>query len=627
VIIGTAGHVDHGKTALVYALTGTDTDRLPEEKRRGITIDLGFAMMRLPDGQGGTTQVSFIDVPGHHAFVRNMLAGTGGIDCALLVIAADEGVKAQTEEHLAICSLLGIERGLVALTKRDAVDSDRLEQTRRNAVALLKNTFLGGAPMLAVSAKTGEGLPELRDELAAVAASVPARSDNFVPRLYPDRAFSMRGFGTVVTGTLQSGAMRVGSTLALEAGGRTVRVRGLQVHGRNLESAFAPCRVALNLAGIEPRDLQRGQTLMDAGTLAATMLVDAEIFLLPGAPVLKHRSRVRFHAFTADIGATVLLYDAELLKGGASALVRLQLERAMVLTPGDRFVLRVPSPAATIGGGRVLDTIGQRGVRKAEARRWLEQFRDADGEKQLELRVERAGLSGASIDDLTRETGRRAETIQEAVKSMARRGAVIARSTEHEAADFAVSAKALALAETAMLAQITRAKNGSILRAELRSRNGLSDAVFELAVEQLRLEGKIEGDDVLALAGRAGLVDARLQKNASEVEREYRKAGIAPPLLREIAERLKLTPDELRDAMTLLLRSKRLVRLGSDDLYIHCDAVGKLSAKLGAHRGEAFDVGRFKSFTGLTRKHAIPLLEYLDRTHITRNVAGTRYVV
>ncbi len=626
VIIGTAGHIDHGKTTLIYALTGTDTDRLPEEKRRGITIDLGFAMMRLPDPQGATIQVSFIDVPGHHAFVRNMLAGTGGIDCALLVIAADEGVKAQTEEHLAICSMLGIQRGLVVLTKRDAVGAERLEQTRRNAAAFLTNTFLGDAPLLAVSAKTGEGLAELRDALAALAASVPARSQEFVPRLYPDRAFSMRGFGTVVTGTLQSGEMRVGDTLTLEPRGRPARVRGMQVHGTSAATASAPCRVALNLAGIEPRDIQRGQALMHAGTLITTTLVDAEVSLLPGAPALKHRSRVRFHAFTADTGATVLLYDTELLRGGASALVRFQLERPLVLIPGDPFVLRAPSPAATIGGGRVLDTIGRRGVRKAKALQWLRQLQRADIEEQLALRIERHDSRGAPIQQLTQETGIREEAIQKIVHALIARGIAVARSTDN-VASFVVSADSLSKSEAAMLTHVTQAKNGSISRAELRSRCRLTAPVFEMALERLVNTGKIEGGDVLALHGRSGLVNAQLQKHASEIEREYLNAGIAPPLLLEVSERLKISPTDLREAMTLLLRSKRLARLGSDDLYIHSDAVAKLSAGLAAHKGEAFDVGRFKNFTGLTRKHAIPLLEYLDRAHITRNVAGTRIVI
>src|SRR6185312_9234343 len=408
IIFGTAGHIDHGKTALVRALTGTDTDRLPEEKRRGITIDLGFASMRLPDGRGGELRLSFIDVPGHHAFVRNMLAGAGGIDCALLVIAADEGVKEQTREHLAICSLLGIERGLVVLTKKDAVDAARLERTREQASRFLEGTFLRDAPVLAVSARTGEELTELRKALFELAVSVPVRSDDFVPRLSPDRAFSMRGFGTVVTGTLRAGMMRAGSVLELQPEGRKVRVRGLQVHGESVEAAYAPCRAALNLTGVEAAEVRRGQMLAPAETLVATAVLDAEILLLPDTSALKHRARVRFHAFTADIGATVLLYEAEALGAGATAIARLKLDHPQALVPGDRFVLRMPSPAMTIGGGLVLDTACRRGVRKADALRWLRRLREADEKRRMELRVERHGTAGAGIADLVRETGLRA---------------------------------------------------------------------------------------------------------------------------------------------------------------------------------------------------------------------------
>lgn len=623
IIAGTAGHIDHGKTALVHALTGTDTDRLPEEKRRGITIDLGFASMRLADG----TQISFIDVPGHHAFVRNMLAGAGGIDCVLLVIAADEGVKAQTREHLAICTLLGIKHGIVVLTKIDAVDAQRLEETRRSVAALLRESFLRDSQMLAISAKTGEGLAELRDALVRLAANVPARRADFVARMYPDRAFSMRGFGTVVTGTLLSGEMDAGSSLALEPGGRTARIRGIQVHGRSVGSASAPCRIALNLAGIEPREIERGHALMPLETLSGTTLVDAEVSLLPGAAALKHRARVRFHSFTADIGATVLLYQSEMAGREEPPLVRLQLERPLALAPGDRFVLRLPSPSETIGGGRVLDAVCRRGVRKAESLRWLERIREAGQDRQLELRIERRGVAGIGVADLVRETGLRADAVGEAVKLLTQRGQAVANITNKGNVEFVVSAKGLDAAEAAMLAQVTEGKNGSISRAELRSRVRLSEAVFEVALRRMAGAGKIEGGDLIAVPGRTSGMNEPLQRHAGAVEGQYISAGIAPPSVRELAERLKLSPAEMRDAITLLLRSRKLVRLGSDDLYIHCDSLAKLSARLIAHRGEAFDVARFKSFTGLTRKHAIPLLEYLDRAHVTRNAGGSRIVV
>jgi selenocysteine-specific elongation factor len=621
VILGTAGHIDHGKTALVHALTGTDTDRLPEEKRRGITIDLGFAAMRLADSD---LRISFIDVPGHHAFVRNMLAGTGGIDAVLLVIAADEGVKEQTREHVAICSLLGIERGLVALTKADAVDRDRLEQTRHGVTEYLAGTFLNAAPVLPVSAKTREGVAELRTELARLAAAIPEQCGDFLTRLAPDRSFSMRGFGTVVTGTLRAGSIRAGATLALQPANRDVRVRGLQVHGEAVTAASAPCRVALNLTGIEPEAIHRGQMLVEPGTLEPAVVIDVEIQLLPDSPPLKHRARVRLHVFTADVGATVLLYEDEKISAGRTALARLQLQEPLVLVPGDRFVLRQSSPAATLGGGRVLDAAPRRGWKKAQTLEWLKRIQDAGREDQLQLRIARRGADGVALAELGRETGLRTEVMQPCLCVLTQRGLIAAR--EHPP-QFVMSAEVLAQIEAAMLGHVLEANNGAIARAELRSRMKLSEAAFAMALGRLLANKKPQGGDVLTRFGRASLVNDAGRQRAAAVERAYAVAGIAPPLLREVADRLRLNPTQTREAITLLVRENRLIRIGTDDLYIHCEAAATLRQRLQQHRGEAFDVARFKTFTGLTRKHAIPLLEYLDRAHVTRNTAGTRTVV
>lgn len=468
-------------------------------------------------------------------------------------------------------------------------------------------------------------MADLREALCALALSVPARSDDFVPRLSPDRAFSMRGFGTVVTGTLRAGTMRAGSAMELQPSRHKVRVRGLQVHGESVEAAYAPCRVALNLAGVEAAEIGRGQMLAPAETLVPTAVLDAEISLLPDTSALKHRARVRFHAFTADVGGTVLLYEAESLSAGATAIARLKLDQPQVLVPGDRFVLRMPSPAMTIGGGLVLDTACSRGVRKADALRWLRRLREADEKRRMELRVERHGTPGTGIADLVRETGLRADVVEKAIRDLAQQNQLAARFDRRGAVEVVMAVKLLRDAEAAMMAQIQQAKNGCISRAELRSRAGLNEAVFGLVLDGLSSAGRIEGHEALSATGCAG-VDTNLQKHAAAVEREYCLAGIAPPLLRDVAMRLKLNSAEMREAMTDLLRSKRLIRLGPHDLFIHCDAVAMLSTRLGEHRGERFDVARFKSFTGLTRKHAIPLLEYLDRAHVTRNSAGIRVV-
>lgn len=619
VIVGTAGHIDHGKTALVRALTGTDTDRLPEEKKRGITIDLGFAAMRLRNAAGTEFEVSLIDVPGHHAFIRNMLAGAGGIEAVLLVIAADEGVMAQTREHVDICSLLGIERGVVAITKCDTVDTDRRNVTLRDVKAWLESTFLRGAEVVPVSALSGEGIEDLQREIAKIASEIPQRNRDFIPRLPPDRSFAMRGFGTVITGTLQHGSIVTGSTLSLTPGEKRVRVRGIQVHGKAVDHVEAPSRVALNLSGVEHRDIHRGQMLVPENTLSSTKIIDAEVSLLPQSRPLRHRAVVRLHAFTSDVAATVLLYRSETTPAGETAIVRLQLDTPQVLVPGDRFVLRQPSPPATIGGGRVLEIAMPRRQRKADSLAWLLQIRDADTRQQFLLRIARRGTSGIATAELVRETGWMPDAIHRLVEELIRGGEVVAT---WDGEGRYLSTAAAAQAETTLLRAVTEAKNHTMARAELRSRSGLRDEVFSLAVQRLTAADKLSGTDYLCLPESSELPADALRRMTA-VEQEYRSAGVAPPLVADVAQRLNLAEKEIRATITLLLRGKRLLRLGSDDLFIHCNSVAQLAEQLRTHRGEQFDVARFKAFTGLTRKHAIPLLELLDRNHITRSQPGT----
>lgn len=622
IIVGTAGHIDHGKTALVYALTGTDTDRLPEEKERGITIDLGFAALDVQSPQGEKLHLSLIDVPGHHAFIRNMLAGAGGIDCVLLVIAADEGVKAQTEEHLAICSLLGIERGLVALTKIDAVDAERALTAKQEVEAFLQGSFLEGAPVLGVSALRGEGLIELKAAIAAMAAEAPERSSERVMRLPLDRSFSMRGFGTVVTGTLQAGVLRVGDSLEQHPGGRLLRVRGMQVHGRAQDAAQAPCRVALNLPGVEVAEIGRGDTLTVPGTASAARSIDVELSMLPGAPALKHGGRVRVHAFTAETLARVLLFDPQGERGIPARFARLRLADPLLVLPGDRIVLRQTSPAVTIGGATVLDTAAPAATRKAAALEWLKLFAAADEQQRLLMRVGRAGMKGIGIEMLQQETGLTTATLRMRMAALAEGGGVV----EFREQQGYITAEALAAAVAMAEKEVARA--GPLTRAALRSRIGLNAPVFELALDRLTAGSSYEvvGESVR----RRGVGDAipehrRIQLQA--IEEIYARAGLAAPLLSEVMRETRLATAEMRELITLLLRLKRLVRMGADDAFVHPGALQALYAELRKHRGESFDVGRFKQFTGLTRKHAIPLLEHLDSARVTRNNGGTRIVL
>ena len=622
IVLGTAGHIDHGKTSLVFRLTGTDTDRLPEEKSRGITIDLGFAAMRFDQEH---IELSLVDVPGHHAFVRNMLAGAGGIDCVMLVIAADDGVKPQTTEHLAICTLLGVCHGIVVLTKKDAVNAEHLQRTSAEVRQFLQNTFLQNAPMLAVSARTGEGIAELKAELARLVARIPDRSADFLPRLPLDRAFSMKGFGTVVTGTLQAGSMHVGESLELQPGARVVRVRSLQVHGSPRDHADAPCRLALNLAAVEVQEVKRGDTVLPPATLGCVSTVDAEVVMLTGVSPLKHRSRVRLHAFTSDTLATVLRYENDAAAEQKTTLIRLKLFEPMLLAPGDRFVLRQASPPLTIGGGRVLDAYPLSGLRKAAALAWLKQINTASREEQLRLRVLRRGVAGINLTGLIAETALTLQALQSAIEPLLSQAQLVA-SRSQGAPQHLLASESLEQASAHLLRELGRMNGEPISRAELRSKTRLSEWVFELALKPMMASEVVQAErDGLRLAASSGNLSAR-DPYLAQVEELYIRAGLASPILSEVSDKTGISSADLQRLITQMLRAKKLVRMGADNLFIHADALDRLTSALRQHRGETFDVARFKSFTGLTRKHAIPLLEYLDRTHVTRNNSGTRSI-
>jgi selenocysteine-specific elongation factor len=621
VVLGTAGHIDHGKTALVYALTGTDTDRLPEEKSRGITIDLGFAFLDLQDSAGDSIQLSLIDVPGHHAFIRNMLAGTGGIDCVMLVVAADEGIKPQTTEHLAICALLGIRHGIVAITKQDAVAPERLEAARHEVRRFAEHTFLENAPVVAVSARTGAGIATLKRALAQLALSVPTRNADAILRLPLDRAFSVRGFGTVVTGTLQAGSLHVGDAVHLQPEGRSVRVRGIQVHGAPVSETHAPGRVALNLVGVEVAEVHRGHTIVPPETLSPVNTVDVELTVLPGMPALRHRTTQRLHAFTSETTARVLLYHPG--ENSAAPLARLRLSKPLLLTPGDRFVLRQPSPAITVGGGRVLDAYPLPRLRKAAANAWLEQLREAAPEQQILLRVRRRGLQGISIKTLSRETGLDTDALRPIIAPLIASKQLIA--VEHTAVGHFLCPGALAEAVELLSKELERSEARSLSRAELRSRTKLEDWVFALAavrLPQVKPVQAVGNQFTLRGAGAKEPTEA-----LAKVEALYRTAGLASPIVSEVAATLQLPHGEVPPLITILIRAGKLVRMGADNLLIHAEALVRLRTELEKQRGQTFDVGRFKAFTGLTRKHAVPLLEYLDGARVTRNQNGIRTVL
>jgi len=629
IIVGTAGHIDHGKTALVKALTGIDADRLEEEKRRGITIDLGFAHMTLPAPNGEMLRLGFVDVPGHERFVRNMLAGVGGIDLVLLVIAADEAIKPQTREHFDILQLLGVQRGITVLTKSDAVDAETLDVVRLEVEEFLRGTFLDSAqsPVLAVSSLTGAGLEELKRAMVMAAAEVQPRDAGAIARLPIDRVFTMKGFGTVVTGTLVAGTIRRDSELEVFPTGRRVRVRGAQVHGDFADSATAGQRTALNLVGASTEDLSRGMTLVPPATLEKTRRADVSLRLLASATrPLKNRARVHLHCYTLETVAEVVLYGTKEVAPGERAFARLKLTEPALLLPGDRFILRQFSPVVTIGGGVVLDAAPI--ARMPEHDEFLKTSAEGNATAILAARVARRNHNGISISQLTAETGWTRNFI-EAQLTQAGKAGRVARAGELLLHFPALEALKLDIVATVEDFQKKNPLVSGIQKQELRERARASAEVFELTLEMLVREKKIEiVGDVVRLPGHGVVMKDEESESKKKIEDAFASAGLKVPALHEVIAGLKIDKVRAQKIVTLLLRDKILVKV-SDELVFHRSALQELRRQLVAYKAKSatIDVGKFKELTGVSRKYAIPLLEYLDRERMTRRVGDAREIL
>jgi selenocysteine-specific elongation factor len=629
VIVGTAGHIDHGKTALVKALTGIDADRLEEEKRRGITIDIGFAHLELPAPGGETLRLGFVDVPGHERFVRNMLAGIGGIDLVLLVIAADESIKPQTREHFDICRLLSVRRGITVLTKSDLVDPETLDVVRLEVEDFLRGTFLdpSHAPIVAVSSLTGAGMDELKRALVRVASEVPARDSASLGRLPIDRVFSMKGFGTVVTGTLISGEIQKEAELEVFPTGKHVRVRGIQVHGTSSEQARAGQRTALNLAGATTEELARGMTLALPATFNATSRVDVQLSLLASAKPLKDRARVHFHSYTSETIATVVLYGKKQIDPGETAFAQLRLADPTLLLPGDRFIIRKFSPVITIGGGVVVENAPAAKVRDvASYTAYLASLAGESRFDALRARVVLAGAHGLGLAEAVARTGWSSPQVLAASSKIPD----IIRVNE-----ILIAKSALEALRTKLLASLDsfHRKNPlvpGISREELRgSFLAASPEVFAHAIETAVKDKKIEfSGDLVRLTGRGVAMKDEETESQKVIENAFASAGLKVPALKDVLAGLKVDKARAQKIVTLLLRDKVLVKI-SEDLVFHRDTLADLRKRLAAEKAKSprIDITRFKDLTGVTRKYAIPLLEYLDREHVTRRVGDERIIL
>jgi selenocysteine-specific elongation factor len=634
VIVGTAGHIDHGKTALVKALTGIDADRLEEEKRRGITIDIGFAHLELPAPDGSRIRLGFVDVPGHERFVRNMLAGVGGIDLVLLVIAADEGIKPQTREHFDICRLLAIRRGITVLTKSDAVDAETLEVVRLEVEDFVRGSFLDPAksPVVAVSSLTGAGLDELKSALAQVASEVAAKDSAALARLPIDRVFTMKGFGTVVTGTLVSGTIRKSDEEELEifSGGKRARVRGIQVHGSPAQAAIAGQRTALNLAGLSTEDLARGMTLATVETFHSTSRVDALLSLLPSAKPLKDGARVHFHAYTMETIAEARLYGARQLKPGDEQFVQLRLSEPALLLPGDRFIVRQFSPVVTIGGGLVLDASPLlRKQPQHDIAAFLTKMMTGLPEEVLAARVRRRAIRGLPLDDVPGEMNIRRE---EATTLAAKAGLVLCGQVLVASTGYA-EAKGLTRQAVRKFHDANPLVAG-MSKEELRDQTNLSPEVFNSVLGKLVEEKQLEvAGELVHLAGRGVVMKDEEAESKKTIEQAFASAGLKVPSLKEVLAGLKVDKIRAQKIVTLLLRDKVLIKI-SEELVFHQSALLDLRHKIAALKNSTpkidvarFDVARFKDMTGVSRKYAIPLLEYLDRERVTRRVGDERVIL
>jgi len=620
----------------VEALTGTHPDRLEEEKRRGITIDLGFAFL---DFEG--VRFGFVDVPGHERFVRNMLAGVGGIDLVLLVVAADESVMPQTREHFDICRLLGIPRGVVALTKSDLADADTLSLARLETEELVRDSFLEGAPIVAVSARSGTGLAELKDTLVRAAESCPARDTAGAFRLPIDRSFAIKGFGTVVTGTLMSGSLRAEDEAEILPEGTRVRVRGLQSGGRKIGTARAGQRTAVNLAGVEHSAVTRGMTLVPPGRFSPTTRIHARVELLASARPMRRRFRAHLFQGSAETIAVVRILDPaneeRAIGPGESRFAELRTAAPIFVLPGDRFVLRQYSPVITMGGGVVLDAAPTRRSRDAAAfRRRLETLVTGDPPAVLEALVADSPR-GLTIGHVSRRTGWSDAEVRAAIESLVAGGkARVLAGTGGEAGIIATAQAYSALLER--LREEVEAYHRANPLAEGISKEELrikvarlaGPAMFRAALGELAGAGRIAiAGDTVKRAGREISLAPEEARAKEQIEQAFAQAGLTVPSLKEVLEKLPVEAARAQKIVQILLREQALVRV-TVDLVFHRTAlerVRQLLADYKKQRGERMSVPAFKELTGITRKYAIPLLEHLDRERVTRRQGDERVIL
>jgi selenocysteine-specific elongation factor len=622
-VVGTAGHIDHGKTALVRALTGVDTDRLPEEKRRGITIDLGFASWFTDD-----YQIGFIDVPGHERFVKNMLAGVGGIDSALLVVAADESIKPQTREHFAICRLLDIRTGVVAITKRDLVDDDIVGLVRLEIEEMVAGSFLAGKPIVAVSSVTSAGLDELRRAILTSVAEVEDRdATTRVFRLPIDRVFTMKGFGSVITGTTYAGRLNIDTEIEVLPGSKRSRARNIQVHGESRDYASAGERTSVNLPDIDLDQLHRGQQLVTPNALRPSQVITARLDLLPDAKPLKEQTRIRFHHLSAELLGSVRFVDENTeLKPGSSAYIQVRLESPVVAVVGDRFVIRRYSPALTVGGGVILDAHLPKLSRNTRGQ-LLDVLAGGSLQQRVELMAKMEGLRGLTIGEVQARTGIRIETLAKELKNVPNLADSGERRWIHHdvLTDFRRRAMEFLRGYFEGNRMALNVPKSEFVQKLLP--RGADGAMINFLLQDLAREKivAISGDS-LDIPGRSKTLGGAEGELARMIESRFAEAGLAPPPVSEIINERTQKARVIEGVISFLVKQGTLVRL-AEGIYVHRDALAGARERMSMRAGETIDVGQFKEYFGLSRKIAIPLLEWMDREGVTKRIGDVRKVL
>ncbi len=629
VIVGTAGHIDHGKSALIRALTGVDPDRLKEEKQRGITIDLGFAHLELDD-----VQVGFVDVPGHEKFVKNMLAGVGGIDFVLLVVAADESIMPQTREHFDICRLLGVRSGIVVINKADLVDSEMIELVQDEILETTEGSFLEDAEIIPVSSKTGEGLDRLKKAIHDMALSVPLRPSNRLLRLPIDRSFSIRGFGTVVTGTLTSGGIHKDEEVELIPGGLTARIRGVQVHGKMTGTATAGQRTAVNLQGLDLTQVARGMVVTVPKVFSETQILDVHLHLLPSAKPLKNLIKVRFHQGTLEVLARVALLGKDTLAPGDSAYAQLRLDAPVFCLHGDTFIIRQFSPTITIGGGKILHPNPSK--HRSTDKKVLDVLQKLDrGRLSDKIPVFLEAESGRAMDlnELDSLLGIALPELNKICSDLARTGELVmipAPSPILVPASTVESLTEETLARVSVFHKNNPLAKG-IPREELRKRiyDGLPAELFKHCLETLVENRKLSMQkDTVSLFGHEVQLSAEGEHLREQIEAVHKRSGFQPPSLQELQSSIDADPEEVRRIFYWMIKEQILIKISEDFVY-HQSTLEDIKEKIKSRfePGMRFNVADFKEILDLTRKHSIPLLEYLDREKFTRRQGNERILL